>query len=480
MTQAYSVHHPGDHDPATQRRNEADGSRGKELVERLRSTFATRRTRPIAWRLEQLAGLQRMLATCQEEILEALHQDVGKPHLEGFTAEVAYLQGDIEYLRRNLKAWTTPEKVATPLINQPGSSKIVAEPLGVVLIIAPWNYPLSLALQPLAAALAAGNCAVVKPSEVAAATSELIARRLPEFVDPTCVEVVEGGVAETTDLLDQRWDHIFYTGNGQVGRIVMTAAAKHLTPVTLELGGKSPCLVARDANLEVAARRIAFGKFFNAGQTCVAPDYLLVHHQVHDELLDRLCSSIRSFWGHDPRHSSDYGRIINQRHHDRLTPLLSSGQLVIGGEHDRDDRYIAPTIIKDVDPEGPVMADEIFGPILPVLRIDDIDEAIRFVNARPKPLALYVFSESREVQQRVIERTSAGGMTVNHTWMHLGVHGLPFGGVGESGMGSYHGKASFDCFSHRKSVLTRSTKIDPAFLYPPYGALQEKLIKKLL
>ncbi len=453
---------------------------GRDIAEILRGQYDTGRTRPLSWRLAQLDGLKRMVREREEEILAALAIDVGKPHFEGYAAEVAYVAKDIAHAQRHLASWLKPRQVKTPLMTQPGKSRIVPEPLGVVLIIAPWNYPFGLSMSPLVGALAAGNCAVVKPSEIAPETSALIASRLPDYVDDCCVKVVEGGVPETTDLLAQRWDHIFYTGNGQVGRIVMTAAAKHLTPVTLELGGKSPCIIDSDANLTVAARRIAWGKWTNAGQTCVAPDYVLVHRDVHDALLDELAATVRRFWGDDPQRSPDFGRIVNTRHHQRLMKLMDSGDVFLGGHSDEADRYIAPTILVNVAPDSPVMRDEIFGPILPVLQVGDLDEAIVFVNRRPKPLALYLFAQDEQVHQQVIARTSSGGMTINHAWLHLTVRDLPFGGIGESGMGCYHGQASFDTFSHRKSVLVQSTRLDPPLLYPPYGGTKEKLLKHLL
>ncbi|MBW2456421.1 MAG: aldehyde dehydrogenase family protein [Deltaproteobacteria bacterium] len=453
---------------------------GRDVVQRLRRSYESGRTRSLSWRREQLEGLKRMVQEREEEILTALAADLGKPHFEGYAAEVAYIAQDVTHALRHLDSWMKPQRVRTPIMTQPGTCRIVPEPLGVVLIIGPWNYPFSLVMSPLVGALAAGNCALVKPSEIAPETSALIASRLPDYVDDSCIQVVEGGVPETTDLLEQHWDHIFYTGNGQVGRIVMTAAAKHLTPVTLELGGKSPCIIHRDANLTVAARRIAWGKWTNAGQTCVAPDYLLVHQDVHDAFLEELRATVRRFWGDEPQRSEDYGRIVNARHFGRVMKLMDSGDVLMGGQADEDDRYIAPTLLVNVPPDAPVMQEEIFGPILPVLQVEDVDEAIRFINERDKPLALYLFARDEQVQQQVIARTSSGGMTINHAWVHLTVRDLPFGGVGESGMGCYHGKASFDTFTHHKSVLVKTPGIDPPLLYPPYSRTKEKLLKRLL
>jgi aldehyde dehydrogenase (NAD+) len=450
------------------------------LVSDLRAAFDTGRTRSVHWRLRQLGGIKRLVVEHEKEIVSALHADVGKPEQEAFMAEVHYTLSELALIKKNLRAWAKPERVPTPMFAQPGKSYIVREPLGVVLVIGPWNYPFQLIMGPLVGALAAGNCVVVKPSEVAPATSSLIARLLPSYVDSEAVRVVEGGVPETTALLAERFDHIFYTGNGAIGRVVMQAAAKHLTPVTLELGGKSPCIIDKSADIDVAVKRIAWGKFYNAGQTCVAPDYLLVHDSVYEPVLKRLAATIREFYGHEPKKSADFARIVNERHHRRLMKLMKSGEVVVGGESDEGERYIAPTVLRDVAPDSPVMGEEIFGPILPVLRVSGVEEAISFVNARPKPLALYLFAADQDVHARVIDRTSSGGATINHAWLHLAVSGLPFGGVGESGMGAYHGKTSFETFSHRKSVLQKPTGIDPPLMYPPYTARKSKWIKRLL
>lgn len=450
------------------------------LVADLRRAFESGRTRSYEWRVAQLDGLARMIREQEEEISDALAADLGKPRLEGYMTEIAYTLGEIELTRKRLRKWMKPERVGTPIFVQPGSSRIHSEPYGVVLIIAPWNYPFGLVMTPLVGAIAAGNCAVVKPSEVSSQTSALLARRLPEYVDTSCVRVVEGAVPETSALLAEKWDYIFYTGNGAVGRVVMQAAAKNLTPVTLELGGKSPCIVDEHVDLTTTVKRILWGKYSNAGQTCVAPDYVLAHEGIHDRLLEELGKTIRAFWGDDPQKSSDYGRVVNARHHARLCKLLPSGEVVVGGQTDVADRYIAPTVLKNVAPDSPVMSEEIFGPILPVLKVKSIDEAIRFVNERDKPLALYVFSSSADVQERVIQNTSSGGATVNHCWMHLAVPGLPFGGVGESGLGAYHGKSTFDVFSHKKSVLKKPFALDAPVTYPPYTEQKRKLIKRFL
>jgi aldehyde dehydrogenase (NAD+) len=452
-----------------------------ERVARLRASFYSGRTRPLEYRLEQLAGLARFLKERETEIDQAIHSDLGRPSIEIYASEIAFVAGEVALTRKKLRSWSKPRRVATSLVGQPGTSRIYNEPLGVVLIIGPWNYPLQLVLVPLLGAIAAGNCAVVKPSEFAPATSALLAERLPEYVDPQCVQIVQGGVDVTTELLAERFDYIFYTGNGTVGRIVMEAAAKHLTPVTLELGGKSPCIVDRETDLDVAARRIVWGKYYNAGQTCVAPDYVLVHQAVEEPLLTRMKDTIGNFFGPDPSASPDFGRIVNSRHHRRLMKLIpGSGEVFAGGDANEDDRYIAPTILRNVPADAPVMADEIFGPILPVLPIKDIEGAIAFVNERPRPLALYLFSSDPLVQETVLARTSSGGVTVNHTLLHLTVPSLPFGGVGASGMGAYHGKATFETFSHRKPVLSKAMWLDPSIFYPPYTNFKQKVVRKVL
>ncbi len=347
-------------------------------------------------------------------------------------------------------------------------------------MIGPWNYPIQLLLSPLVGAIAAGNAAVLKPSELAPASAAALAELVPRYLDTACIRVIEGGVPETEELLAERFDYIFFTGSTRVGRIVMEAAAKHLTPVTLELGGKSPCIVARDADMDVAARRIAWGKLVNAGQTCVAPDYVLVDAAAADSLVHRLEAAIRDFYGDDPRQSPDFARIVSPAHHARLCSFFEDGDVVVGGAADPDDRYVAPTILRNVRPDAKVMQEEIFGPILPVLTVESVDEAIEFVNAREKPLALYVFTRDKATSRRVVERTSSGGACINDVVAHLGVPDLPFGGVGESGMGAYHGRHGFETFSHRKAVLDKSTLVDPALRYPPYVENKTKWAKRLV
>jgi aldehyde dehydrogenase (NAD+) len=448
----------------------------------LRGTFATGKTRPVAWRKAQLAGLRRLLEENEDEMVEALRVDLGRPELEAFVADIGHAKGEIRYLHDHVERWMRPTKVRVPMLAAPAKAKIQPEPLGVALVIAPWNYPIQLLLEPMAAALAAGNCVVGKPSELAPACSALLARLVPRYVDTDAVAIIEGGVDDTTALLEQQWDHIFFTGSTAVGRVVAAAAAKHLTPTTLELGGKSPCYVAADANLEVAARRIAWGKLLNAGQTCIAPDYVLVDHAIRDQLVDHLVAQIGEFYGSDVQKSASYGRIVNQRHVERLTRLLAdgAGTVVTGGEIDAANRFIAPTITVDPDPDGALMSEEIFGPILPIITVGSAREAASFVNARPKPLAMYVFSSSDEPIDTMVRTTSSGGVCVNQTLMHILPATLPFGGVGDSGMGSYHGKAGFDVFSHHKSVLTKPIRPDLKLLYPPYKGFAGKLVRRIM
>jgi aldehyde dehydrogenase (NAD+) len=451
-----------------------------DVVKRLRATFASGRTRTPDWRREQLSNLERMLREREHDLAGAINHDLGRAATEAYATEVGFVGAEVQHARRNLDRWMKPERVWTPVVLQPGRARVHREPVGVVLVIGPWNYPVQLVLAPLVGAIAAGNCAVLKPSETAPHSSDVLARLVPEYLDADAVAVVEGGVPETTALLAERFDHIFYTGNGTVGRIVMQAAAQHLTPVTLELGGKSPAIVDRHADLDVAARRIAWGKYVNAGQTCVAPDYVLVDAALEEPLLHRLRDTVSKFYGPDPQQSPDYARIVNDAHFSRLDGLARDGEIVYGGQRDAASRYFAPTALRNVPVEAPIMREEIFGPLLPVIPVPDITAAIDFVNEREKPLALYVFSESQAVQERVVEETTSGGVAVNATMMHLAVPELPFGGIGPSGMGAYHGRASFETFSHRKSVLAKSTKVDPDLAYPPYTRLKDAILRRFL
>jgi aldehyde dehydrogenase (NAD+) len=452
----------------------------ESLVRGLRDAFRRRDPGDLDWRREQLTAIRAMLDENVPCIGEALSRDLGKSALEGYVTEIGFVRSEAAHALKHLGRWARPRRTHTPVHSWPGRSRIVYEPLGVTLILGAWNYPLQLTLAPLVAAIAAGNSAVIKPSEMAPATSDLLEEVVPRYLDTDNVAVVPGGVETATSLLEQRFDKIFYTGNSRVARIVMTAAARHLTPVILELGGKSPCIVDRSARLDVTARRVVFGKFVNAGQTCVAPDYVLVEASVEDAFLDACKRAVQRFYGPDAKQSPDYARIVNDRHFRRLVELLGDGTIVVGGSHDAATRYIAPTILRGVSTDAAVMQEEVFGPILPVLPFTEIGQAVEFVNRREKPLALYVYAENRDTVREVSRRIPAGGMCVNDSLMHLAVPGLPFGGVGESGMGKYHGEWGFRGFSNAKAVLDRSTSLDASVRYPPYNESSKAILRKLL
>jgi aldehyde dehydrogenase (NAD+) len=440
----------------------------KELAASQRASFASGRTRELGFRREQLRALRALVVDEEVRIFEALREDLGKPAFEAYAGETAIVRHEVDHALRHLAAWVRPRRVRTMLAHQPGRSEIRPEPFGVVLVMSPWNFPIQLALAPLAGAIAAGNCVILKPSPLAPATSRLLAELFERAFDPATVALVEGGVEVAECLLEERLDYLFFTGSTATARQVMQAAARHLTPVTLELGGKCPCIVDADVDLDVAARRIVWGKFFNTGQTCVAVDYLLVDRRVHAALVERLAATVRDFYGEDPARSPDLGRIVDDRHFDRLVRLLERGRIVVGGQSDRRARFIAPTVIDGVAPEDPVMEEEIFGPILPVLEYGELSEAIAFVNARPPPLALYFFSRDGRQQRRVLRETSAAGC-INDAVLHQTATELPFGGAGESGMGAYHGTASFDLFSRQRSLLRRGFGLDVKLRYPPYA-----------
>jgi aldehyde dehydrogenase (NAD+) len=448
------------------------------LVQQQRAFFSTGRTKTVEFRLAQLQKLKQAIIDHQDAIVEAAKADLCRPAFEAYF-EIATIS-EVNLALKKLKAWMKPKRVGTSIDQFPASAWIQPEPLGVALIIGPWNYPFQLMMSPLVGAIAAGNCAVLKPSEQAPHTSAVVAKLIQSTFEPNYVAVVEGDAEVSKQLLAEKYDHIFFTGGTAIGRIVMAAAAQHLTPVTLELGGKSPCIVDADIHVEHAARRIVWGKFINAGQTCIAPDYLLVDRRIKAQLMAAIKHCIQSFYGDDPAQSPDYGRIISPRHFARLSAFLDNGETFVGGQTDPEYRYIAPTVLDHVSWDSPVMQDEIFGPILPVLEYEDLDEAIACVNDRPKPLALYFFSRNREKQAQLLASTSSGGVCINDTVMQVGVATLPFGGVGESGMGSYHGKASFDTFSHFKSVLKKGLWLDLKWRYAPYTAAGLKQIKRIV
>jgi aldehyde dehydrogenase (NAD+) len=451
-----------------------------DTVARLRQTFQSGRTRSPDWRIAQLREIERALTEHEDDFAEALRKDLSKPRFESGMAELGWAKAEARYARKHLRNWMRPTRVRTPLMALPGRSHIEPEPKGVVLVIAPWNYPLSMIMCPLVGAVAAGNCAVLKPSEITAHTSAALASILPRYLDPEAFAVVEGGVPETTELLEQQFDHILYTGNERVARIVMTAAARHLTPVTLELGGKSPCLIDRSADIEVAASRVAWGKWINAGQTCVAPDHVLVHREVAGAFVDAITRRIKDFYGEEPSMSPDYCRIASERHAARFEDLLRGQKIHVGGQVDAAKRYVAPTIVLDPAPDSALMTEEIFGPVLPVITVDEMHHAIHFVAERPKPLALYLFTKSKALEEAVLERVSAGSVCINDAVIFMVSPELPFGGVGNSGMGRYTGWYGFETFSHMRPVMKRSFRLDAPLRYPPYTERKEKLVKLVL
>lgn len=435
-------------------------------------------TRDVSWRLTKLRELKKAILLNVESINKALWEDLKKSEGEAYLTEIGMVVSEINYHLKRLKRWAKGKRVATPLAFQPSRSRIVYEPYGVVLVIAPWNYPFQLLLEPLIGALSAGNCVVLKPSPHAPATARVIGDIVSSVFDPGHVTVFEGDGEMVNQLLKERFDYIFFTGGPHFGQQVMEAASRHLTPLTLELGGKSPCIVDREANLEIAARRIAWGKYLNAGQTCVAPDYVLVPVELETAFVMALKRAIKQFYGENPAECPDYTRIIHREATERLVRLMhASGQVTVGGEVNVEEKYIAPTVLTGVEPDSPIMQEEIFGPILPVLAYRELDEAIDFVNKREKPLALYYFGTSRKAK-KVLETTTSGGACINDAIVHLANPRLPFGGVGMSGMGKYHGKASFELFSNLKSVVISSTFIDNYFRYAPYKHM--RLIKKFM
>ena len=452
-----------------------------EFIQELKQTFESGKTKSLNWRKEQLLNLKRLLKENENAIYKALEQDLGKCQFESYVSEYSFVLHDIDLFIKNLKKWSATTTVSTPILAQPGNSKLKPEPYGVSLIMGAWNYPVQLVLSPMVASLAAGNCVVLKPSELAENTSKLIANLISKYLDNSAVAVFEGGVVETTELLKQRFDHIMYTGSEMVGKIVMRAASEHLTPVCLELGGKSPCIVDDNTNLKVTADRIVWGKFINAGQTCIAPDYILVTPAQREPLIKALKASLNKQYTREPKLSEDYGRIINDRHFDRLMRYLDTQQenIVMGGQSDKEQRFIAPTLVVNPDENSAVMQEEIFGPILPIIDVASIDKAIQFINRREKPLALYLFTNSDRVITEVTEKTSAGTQCINDAVIFMVNHKLPFGGVGNSGMGSYHGKWGFDTFSHLKPIMHRSFLADAPIRYAPYSSWKQKLLKWL-
>lgn len=450
-----------------------------EHIQPLRAAFAADKTRDLAFRKQALLRFAEVVAAAEQEILDAVYADFRKPPLESYASEVGMIAKEARTAAKKLPTWAKPERVGPALLNLPSSDRIYREPFGTVLIIGAWNYPFQLALMPLIGAVAAGNTVVLKPSEVAPRSSALLCTLIARAFEPWHVTAIPGDAAVAGALLEQSWDYIFYTGSTHVGRIVMQAAAKNLTPVTLELGGKSPCWVFPDADMEVTARRIIFGKFLNAGQTCIAPDYILVHKAAKERLIPALIEQIEAFYSQNPKESPDLARIVSDKHFFRLTALLDSGTVAYGGQHDITERYISPTLLDNVSWDAAVMQEEIFGPILPIIEFSDINDTIQKVNSGGKPLAMYIFTSNRQTAETLIARVPFGGGCVNDTIVQMLNEKLPFGGVGSSGMGAYHGRHTFETFSHRKSVVHKPFWGDISLRYPPYAG-KEKLWKRML
>jgi aldehyde dehydrogenase (NAD+) len=436
------------------------------LIQMQRAFFTQGKTKNVTFRIEMLNQLRNLIKTNEKPLMDALKQDLNKSEFDSFISEIGIVLEEIRFTIKNLRKWSKPRRVKSSLTGLGSKSYIYSEPYGVAFIIAPWNYPFQLSIAPLIGAMAAGNCAIIKPSELTPRTSSILRKMINGNYPNDYISVVEGGVETSTALLEEKFDYIFFTGSVAVGKIIMEAASKHLTPVTLELGGKSPCIVHEDANLKLAAKRIAWGKYINAGQTCVAPDYLYVHKRIKDEFLRLFKESISELYGMNPIQKGDFTRIVSKRHFLRLTSFLKDGTIYYGGEHDLSKLMLEPTVLVDVLWDDEVMQDEIFGPILPVLEFEDLSSMVNKINSRAKPLALYTFSNSLDVQNYILNNVSFGGGCTNDTVFHLSSPYLPFGGVGESGIGAYHGKGSFDVFSHEKSILKQTTLFDLPFRYP--------------
>ena len=451
------------------------------MIDEQRKFFFTGYTKSIEFRKKQLKKLKEKIKKYEKDILEALNLDLGKSEFEAYTNEVGLVLSSIELMLKHIDEWSTPVQVKTPIHFQPAKSFIVREPYGVVLIIAPFNYPFQLVMEPLIGALISGNTAIVKPSETTIHTTKIIKKIIEETFDPCYVRVVEGEKEEVTALIHASFDYIFFTGSVCVGKVIMKAAAKRLTPVTLELGGKSPTIVDHTANLEVAAKRIVWGKFTNTGQTCVAPDYLLVHSSVYDKFVTILKNTITQFYGQNIQESKDYGRIVNRRHFDRLYKLMEKerSNITFGGQTDREDLFIEPTILENITWSNPIMEDEIFGPLLPIMAYDDLKLVIHQIRQLPKPLAAYFFSEHEKAIDYFLQELSFGGGCINDTVSHVGNPFLPFGGVGPSGVNAYHGKASFENFTHPKSIMKRSSKLAANIAFPPYKQ-KLKLVRSII
>ncbi|MFR1707523.1 MAG: aldehyde dehydrogenase [Clostridium sp.] len=452
-----------------------------KIIEDHHRFYESKKSRDINFRINQLKNLKTGIKKYESRIYEALYKDLGKCEFESYTTEVGFVLSSISHTIKNLKSWAKEEKVKTPLYLFPAKSYVISEPYGTVLIIGPYNYPFQLLIEPLIGAIAAGNCVVLKPSENVPNISKIITEMITEIFPKEYICSVEGGIETNTSLINGAFDYIFFTGSAQVGRIVMEAAAKNLIPVTLELGGKSPVIVDESADIKVAAQRIIWGKTINVGQTCVAPDYVVVDERIKNEFIEELKTQIENFYGKDAIKSKDYGRIVNDRHFQRLKNILDRecDKIIYGGKVDRENRYIEPTLI-EASWEGAAMKDEIFGPILPIIGYKNLDEVVKRIKKLPKPLALYLFTENQNIEEKVLEEVSSGGACINDTITHLANPELPFGGVGSSGIGAYHGKESFITFSHRRSVVRKTTKINIPIIFPPFNKNNLDNIKRLM
>ncbi|XP_031367358.1 aldehyde dehydrogenase family 3 member B1 isoform X3 [Apis dorsata] len=443
------------------------------LVERTRNVFINGKTRSLKWKQTQLKQSLLMIQECKQEIISALASDLRKSKFESVIMEINIVEGEIKHLLMSLKEWSADEKPPKDMVNIMDRVEIKKDPYGVVLIMGPWNYPFQLIMAPLAGALAAGNCIIVKPSEISSATAKLIADIIPKYLDQECIHVILGGISETTELLKQRFDYIFYTGSSSVGKIIHQAANKFLTPITLELGGKSPVYIDNTVDMDITVKRVLWGKCVNAGQTCIAPDYILCSEEIQNKFVTKAREILKDWYGNNPKESPDLSRIINEHHYQRLIKYLNNGRIVIGGDCDPNEKYISPTILVDIKSTDPVMQDEIFGPILPIINVNNAYEAIKFINNRESPLVIYIFSKDRGVQDLIINQTRSGSVGVNDTIMQYCVDSIPFGGVGNSGMGCYHGKYTYDTFVHKKGCLIKYfNKLEEALAsgrYPPYS-----------
>lgn len=453
-----------------------------ELLNDQKKFFYTGKTKEVFFRIETLRKLKNLIIENESEIMDALFKDLHKSKTESYTSEIAYVLKEIDFAIKNLKNWNKPQKAKTSLINQPGNSFVIHEPYGIILIIGPWNYPFGLIFSPLIGAISAGNCVVLKPSEISGKTSEVIADIINKNFPESYLSVIEGDASVSQSLINENIDYIFFTGSTQVGKKIMQAASEYLIPVTLELGGKNPCIVDKDIDFKITAKRIVWGKFFNAGQTCIAPDYLLIHNDIKDEFLEILKETMEQFYPKINNDNLDYSHIVNHKHYNRLEALMLEGNIIIGGDKNSKELYISPTVITDLDFNSKIMKEEIFGPLLPLIPYKNLDDEINRLKTQPKPLALYFFSKDKNKQQKIISETISGSVCINGTIHTIMTNKMPFGGVAQSGFGYYHGKSSFETFSHKKSILKKSFKFDLKSVYPPYKtklSILKHFIKRL-